>query len=82
MRRAIECLSCQPEHVLIDARRLRDLHIPQQPIVKGDSKSLTIAAASILAKTVRDALMLGHDLTLTSCNSQSSATNARLFGQA
>ena len=57
MRRAIEGLSCRPDHVLIDARRLRDLQIPQQPIVKGDSKSLTIAAASILAKTARDALM-------------------------
>jgi ribonuclease HII len=57
MRRAIDGLSCQPQHVLIDARRLRDLQIPQQPIVKGDSKSLTIAAASILAKTARDALM-------------------------
>jgi len=60
MRRAIEGLSCRPQHVLIDARRLRDLQIPQQPIVKGDSKSLTIAAASILAKTTRDALM--HEL--------------------
>jgi ribonuclease HII len=60
MRRAIEGLSCRPEHVLIDARRLRALQIPQQPIVKGDSKSLTIAAASILAKTARDALM--HEL--------------------
>ena len=60
MRRAIEGLSCRPQHILIDARRLRDLQIPQQPIVKGDSKSLTIAAASILAKTARDALM--HEL--------------------
>ena len=60
MRRAIEGLSCRPQHILIDARRLKDLQIPQQPIVKGDSKSLTIAAASILAKTTRDALM--HEL--------------------
>lgn len=57
MRRAVDGLATQPEHVLIDARRIRDLHIPQQPIVKGDAKSLTIAAASILAKTARDALM-------------------------
>jgi ribonuclease HII len=60
MRRAIEGLACRPEHLLIDARRLRDLQIPQQAIVKGDSKSMTIAAASILAKTARDALM--HEL--------------------
>jgi ribonuclease HII len=57
MRRAIEGLSLVPGHVLIDARRLKDLPMPQQCIVKGDCKSLTIAAASILAKTTRDALM-------------------------
>src|SRR5947207_13910803 len=57
MRRAVEGLSLTPQHILIDARRLKDLAIPQQSIVKGDSRSLTIAAASILAKTARDALM-------------------------
>jgi ribonuclease HII len=63
MRRAVEGLSCTPGHVLIDARRLTEVLIPQQAIVKGDSKSLTIAAASILAKTARDALMLKLDET-------------------
>ncbi len=57
MRRAVIGLALRPTHLLIDARRLRDLQIPQQAIVKGDTKSLTIAAASILAKTARDALM-------------------------
>lgn len=57
MRRAVEGLSCVPEHMLLDARRLKDVAIPQQAIVKGDCKSLSIAAASILAKTARDALM-------------------------
>jgi ribonuclease HII len=57
MRRAVEGLSAAPEHVLIDARRLKDVALPQQAIVKGDCKCLTIAAASILAKTARDALM-------------------------
>jgi ribonuclease HII len=57
MRRAVEGLSRTPEHVLTDARRIKDVHIPQRPIVKGDCKSLTIAAASILAKTARDTLM-------------------------
>jgi ribonuclease HII len=57
MRRAVEGLKRQPEHVLTDARRIKDLPITQQPIVKGDCKSLSIAAASILAKTARDALM-------------------------
>jgi ribonuclease HII len=57
MRRAVEGLSFAPQHILLDARRLRDLQVPQQSIVKGDGRSLTIAAASILAKTARDALM-------------------------
>ena len=57
MRRAVEGLSVAPEHILLDARRLKELKAPQQAIVKGDTKSLTIAAASILAKTARDALM-------------------------
>jgi len=57
MRRAVEGLLTAPQHILIDARRLKDLETPQQAIVKGDCKSLTIAAASILAKTARDALM-------------------------
>jgi ribonuclease HII len=57
MRRAVEGLAHRPQHLLIDARRLKDVAIPQHAIVKGDSKSLSIAAASILAKTARDALM-------------------------
>jgi ribonuclease HII len=57
MRRAVEGLELRPQHLLIDARRIKDLAIPQQPIIKGDCKSLSIAAASILAKTSRDALM-------------------------
>ena len=61
MRRAVEGLSIAPQHVLLDARRLKELKTPQQAIVKGDAKSLTIAAASILAKTTRDALMCKLD---------------------
>jgi len=61
MRRAIGGLATIPDHLLIDARRLRDVQIPQQAIVHGDCKSLTIAAASILAKTARDALMCELD---------------------
>jgi ribonuclease HII len=61
MRRALDGLSIVPQHLLLDARRLKEVQIPQQPIVKGDCKSLTIAAASILAKTARDALMCTLD---------------------
>lgn len=61
MRRAVEGLGLPAQHLLIDARRLKDVAIPQQPIIKGDAKSLSIAAASILAKTARDALMADYD---------------------
>lgn len=61
MRRAVEGLGCQAQHLLIDARTLRELSTPQQRIVKGDAKSLSIAAASILAKTARDSLMTELD---------------------
>lgn len=57
MRRALAALSPAPEHVLVDGRPLRGLPIPHQAIVQGDGRSLSIAAASILAKTARDALM-------------------------
>jgi ribonuclease HII len=57
MKRALAALGPLPQHVLIDARKLKDVPLPQQAIVGGDRKSLTIAAASILAKTARDARM-------------------------
>ena len=61
MLRAVEALRVVPEHLLIDGRKLRDSAIAQQRIDKGDEKSLSIAAASILAKTARDARMLEYD---------------------
>ena len=57
MRRALEGLQSTPQHLLIDAKRLKEVAIPQQAIIKGDAKSASIAAASILAKVARDALM-------------------------
>ena len=57
MKRAVEGLSATPQHLLIDARRLKDVAFPQERIVKGDARSLSIAAASSLAKTSRDAKM-------------------------
>ena len=57
MRRAVEGLAVRPEHLLIDARALRELDIPQEGIIHGDALSISIAAASIVAKTTRDALM-------------------------
>jgi len=61
MRRAVEGLPMRPDHLLLDARRLPELRIPQQGIVKGDARSLSIAAASVVAKTTRDALMAELD---------------------
>jgi ribonuclease HII len=61
MRRALDGLTHTPDHVLLDGRRLRDLSLPQQGIIKGDAKSMSIAAASILAKTARDAVMCKLD---------------------
>ena len=61
LRRAVEGLAVTPEHLLIDARRLKEVAIPQQGIIHGDALSLTIAAASIIAKTTRDAMMAAHD---------------------
>lgn len=57
MRRAVEGLAVAPEHLLIDARKLKELAIPQRAIIRGDSLSISIAAASIVAKTTRDAMM-------------------------
>ena len=61
LTRAVKALSTSPDHVLVDARKLPDLPLPQTPIVHGDALSLTIAAGSILAKTSRDALMAAMD---------------------
>jgi ribonuclease HII len=61
MRRAIQALAPAAEHLLIDGRKLHDVALPQQRIVGGDAKSLSIAAASILAKTARDARMRALD---------------------
>jgi len=61
MRRAVEGLGKKPEALLIDARKLKEIEIPQQAIIGGDGKSLSIAAASILAKTTRDAMMIELD---------------------
>ena len=60
MKEAISQLEPQPEHLLIDAMKL-DLSISQTSIIKGDANSLSIAAASIVAKVTRDELMSKYD---------------------
>ena len=57
MTRAIDDLGVAPDHLLIDALLLPDVSVPQTPIIKGDTISISIAAASIVAKVTRDLLM-------------------------
>lgn len=61
-RRALDLLCKQPQHLLVDFFYLTDISIPQTPLIKGDARSLSIAAASILAKTARDACMDQRDM--------------------
>ncbi|NOK39177.1 ribonuclease HII [Corallococcus exercitus] len=61
MRRAVEGLGLTPDYVLVDARTIPQCPAPQRGIIKGDSLSLSIAAASVLAKTTRDRLMAELD---------------------
>lgn len=58
MRRALEQLDVKPDMVLVDGNRLTDFGVPAKSVVKGDSLSANIAAASVLAKVTRDDLML------------------------
>jgi ribonuclease HII len=59
MQRAVEQLKIVPQHLLIDGNRFTPYKIPYTTVVKGDAKFMSIAAASILAKTYRDDYMLG-----------------------
>ena len=61
MLRALDFLTIQPHFLLLDYMLLRTLDIPQASLVKGDVQSLSIAAASVLAKTERDRLMVEMD---------------------
>lgn len=58
MQRAVQGLSLRPQRVLVDGLYCPDTGIPSEAIVEGDSKVAAISAASILAKTARDAVML------------------------
>jgi len=61
MHQALARLQPPPDHVLIDGLRVQSVRWPQTAIVKGDSLSYSIAAASVLAKVTRDRLMLEYD---------------------
>jgi len=61
MQQAVKKLDPVPQILLIDALRLPQLNLPQRPIIKGDALSVSIAAASIVAKETRDAMMTALD---------------------
>ena len=62
MKRAVLNLNIKPQTILVDGNKLPDLEYNMYPIIKGDNKSISIAAASIIAKVYRDKLM--QDLSL------------------
>lgn len=64
MREAISNLKIRPDILLNDAVTIPEVDIPQVPIIKGDAKSVSIAAASIIAKVTRDRLMVEYDKVL------------------
>lgn len=61
MYQAINNSKIKPDYVLIDAMKLEELDIPNLPIIKGDAKSISIAAASVIAKVTRDRMMIELD---------------------
>jgi len=61
MNDALAQLNPPPQHALVDGRPVKTMRVPQTAIVKGDARSYSIAAASVLAKVTRDRLMLGFD---------------------
>lgn len=61
MNEALAQLQPPPEHVLVDGNPVKSLRFPQTALVKGDSRSYSIAAASVLAKVTRDRMMLEFD---------------------
>jgi ribonuclease HII len=58
---ALSQLQPAPQHVLVDGRPVKSMRYPNTPLVEGDARSYSIAAASVLAKVTRDRLMLAYD---------------------
>lgn len=61
MYMAVDKLETKPDYILIDAMKLDKLTIPHRSIIKGDAKSISIAAASVIAKVTRDRMMVEED---------------------
>ena len=76
MRIAVENLQRRPDVLLVDAIVVDSLHIPQVPLIQGDRRSVSIAAASLVAKVYRDLLMEAYDR----CYPQYDFANNRGYG--
>ena len=61
MRQAVKALDPATAYLLVDGMELDGIDLPQQGLIKGDARSVSIAAASVLAKTARDRLMVEYD---------------------
>jgi ribonuclease HII len=61
MERAIAALHCQPQYLITDAMRISSFPGPQEPLIRGDARCAVVAAASIVAKVYRDALLVELD---------------------
>ena len=61
MREAVDMMEVKPDQILVDAVHIPGITIPQRGIIKGDAKSISIAAASIIAKVTRDRMMVEMD---------------------
>ena len=84
MQRAVQGLTSQPDFILVDARRIPNCQTPQRGIIRGDALSASIAAASIIAKTTRDAHMLrdGPDLFRLRTRDAQGLSNTRALPRA
>ena len=83
MRMAISKLAVRPDVLLNDAVTIPEVDIPQVPIIKGDAKSKSIAAASIIAKVTRDRLMVEYDAVMPGydfANNKGYGTKAHIAG--
>ncbi len=83
MRLAIADLKVRPDILLNDAVTIPEVDIPQVPIIKGDAKSVSIAAASIIAKVTRDRLMVEYEQVLPGydfANNKGYGTKAHIAG--
>ena len=78
MKKAVLAMSVQPDFLLVDGNQPVPMTIPQQTLVKGESKSASIAAASIVAKVVRDDLMDQYHLQYPQYNFQQNKGYATL----